>query len=121
VECKPPKGFTKPTITWIANDLHGYGSRNGFPFETVAAGILFFSLKNSDAKYVALGTAVGGASGASTIPPVNDAGTTRDAVLRVANDLLQKFNSACATASDLSFMCSKLGLPATTFPTPPPE
>jgi hypothetical protein len=120
VSCAPI-GFKAPTITWVSNDLKGYGSRNGFPFETVAAGSLVFLVKNTDAKYIALGSAIGGESGASTLPPVNDALTTHDAAGRIANDLTQKFNTACATADkNIQPMCAMLGLPQAHV-SPPPE
>jgi hypothetical protein len=118
VSCKPA-GFAKPTITWVSNDLNGYGSRNGFPFETVAAGVLVFAVKNTDAKYIALGSAIGGESGASTIPPVNDAVTQRDASKRVVNDFLEKLNASCASPSpNIAPMCAKLGLPQAKLPQP---
>lgn len=122
VSCKPV-GFAAPTITWVSNDIKGYGSRNGFPFETVAAGALVFLVKNTDAKYLALGSAIGGESGASTIPPVNDALTTHDAAARVANDLTQKFNLACGATADTNIqpMCALLGLPQAHIVAPPPE
>ena len=121
VACKPV-GFDKPTIAWVSNGLHGYGSRNGFPFETVAAGVLVVTIRNTDAKYIALGSAIGGESGASTIPPVNDALTSRDAALRVSNDLLQKLNKGCAASDPLiKSMCVQLGLPTTNLKTPPSD
>jgi hypothetical protein len=121
VSCAPV-GFKQPTITWVSNDLQGYGSRNGFPFETVAAGALVFLVKNTDTKYIALGSAIGGESGASTIPPVNDALTTRDAALRLANDLIIKLNAACGQKNaNILAMCQKLGLPRAKLPTPPNE
>ena len=121
VSCAPA-GFKTPTITWISNDLQGYGSRNGFPFETVASGALVFLLKNNDTKYLVLGSAIGGESGASTIPPVNDSLTTRDAAIRLANDLVNKLNIGCAEANaNIMPMCQKLGLPETKLPPPPPE
>ena len=118
VSCAPV-GFDKPTITWVSNDLRGYGSRNGVPFETIASGILAAALKNSDTKVLLLGTAVGGESGASTIPPVDDALTTHDAAGRIANDLVAKLNDAC-TKSDpaIHAMCVRLGLPRTALPNP---
>ncbi|HEY5340636.1 MAG TPA: hypothetical protein VIK27_06390 [Candidatus Aquilonibacter sp.] len=119
VSCKPA-GFKKPTITWVSNDLSGYGSRNGFPLETVASGILVFTVKNTDTKYLFLGTAIGGESGASTIPPVNDAKTTHDAADRVVNDLIQKLDIGCSTTdANILPMCQKLGLPQTTPSAPP--
>jgi len=121
VSCAP-LGFTKPTITWSTNDVNGYGSRNGFPFENIAAGVLVFTLKSTDAKYLVLGTAIGGESGASTIPPVNEAVTTRVAARKTVNSLLEKFNAVCVAADkNVQPMCTLLGLPATTLPTPPPE
>jgi len=114
-----PAGFPKPTITWVSNDLRGYGSRNGFPFETVAAAAIGVTIKNSDSKALFIGTAIGGESGASTIPPVNDALTTHDASTRIANDLVSKLNVACAqTNAGIRPMCVKLGLPRTTLPNP---
>lgn len=114
-----PTGFPKPTITWVSNDLKGYGSRNGFPFETVAAGAIGASIKNSDSKALFIGTAIGGESGASTIPPVNDAQTTHDASTRIANDLVAKLNVACGqTNPGIHAMCVKLGLPRTALPNP---
>ncbi len=119
VSCKPI-GFEKPTITWVSNDLSGYGSRNGFPLETVASGILVFAVKNTDTKYLFLGTAVGGESGASTIPPVNDAKTTRDAADRVVNDLVEKLGIGCAASNaNILPLCAKLGLPQPTPSAPP--
>jgi hypothetical protein len=121
VSCAP-LGFAKPTITWASNDINGYGSRNGFPFENIAAGVLVFTLKNTDAKYLALGSAIGGESGASTIPPVNEASTTRIAAGRAANSLVAKFNAVCMAADkNVQPMCAILGLPAATVPSPPPE
>jgi hypothetical protein len=121
VSCAP-LGFAKPTITWASNDVNGYGSRNGFPFENVAAGVLVFTLKNTDAKYLVLGTAIGGESGASTIPPVNEATTTRVAAGRVANSLLDKFNAVCgASDKNVQPMCALLGLPVVKLPPPPPQ
>lgn len=118
VSCAPT-GFPKPTITWVSNDLKGYGSRNGFPFETVAAAAVGFSIKNSDSKALFLGSAIGGESGASTIPPVNDALTTHDASARIANDLVARLNGACAKADPgIHPMCVKLGLPRTVLPNP---
>jgi hypothetical protein len=121
VSCKPA-GYEKPTIAWVANDVHGYGSRNGLPFENVAAGILALTVKSGDAKAIALGSAIGGDSGASTIPPVNDALTSRDAALRVANDLIQRLNAACSL-KDKSIlpMCAQLGLPSTNLKPPPSD
>jgi hypothetical protein len=118
VSCAPV-GFKNPTITWDQNDLTGYGSRNGIGFETVASGVLYFTLKNSDAKDIVLSTAIGGISGASTIPPVNDALTTRDAAVRLANDVLLKLNAACASADAYIVpMCRKMGLPQARLPAP---
>jgi hypothetical protein len=112
-------GFPKPTITWASNDLKGYGSRNGFPFETVAAGAIAASLKNPDTQALFLGTAIGGESGASTIPPVNDALTTHDAATRIANDLVAKLNDACSKNDpNVHAMCARLGLPRTALPNP---
>ncbi len=118
VSCAPT-GFPKPTITWVSNDLKGYGSRNGFPFETVAAGALAASVANTDTKFLFFGTAIGGESGASTIPPVNNALTTHDASERIVNDLVSKLNAAC-NASDAHIlpMCARLGLPRTALPNP---
>lgn len=119
VSCAPA-GFSKPTITWASNDINGYGSRNGFPFENIAAAVVVFSVKNTDAKYLALGTAIGGESGASTIPPVNDAVTTRAAASKVANSLVEKLNAGCAGADkNILPMCALLGLPAAKLPPPP--
>jgi len=88
----------------------------------VAAGVLFFSLTSTDAKYIALGSAIGGTSGASTIPPVSDALTTRDAALRVANDLLQKLNAGCGvTDASIKQMCTQMGLPSADLKPPPSE
>jgi hypothetical protein len=121
VSCAP-LGFQKPTITWSTNDVNGYGSRNGFPFENIAAGVLVFTLKNTDTKYLLLGTAIGGEQGASTIPPVNEASTTRVAATKAANSLVDKFNGVCAAADkNVLPMCALLGFPAATLPTPPPE
>lgn len=116
VSCKPT-GFEKPTITWVSNDVRGYGSRNGFPFETLAAIGLVFAVHNVDAKYIALGAAIGGEQGASTIPPVNDAGTTRIGANRTVNDLLEKLNASCATTNpNIKPMCARLGLPVSKLP-----
>jgi hypothetical protein len=112
-------GFKNPTITWNRDNLSGYGSRNGIGFETVVSGILYFALKNQSAKDILLSTAVGGISGASTIPPVNDALTERDAAERLANDVVLKLNAACASADQFILpMCQKMGLPKTKLPTP---
>jgi hypothetical protein len=121
VSCAPT-GFPKPTITWVSNDVNGYGSRNGFPFENIAAGVLVFTTHNTEAKYLALGTAIGGESGASTVPPVNDAATTRAAASRVANSLLDKLNAGCAAADkNIGPVCALLGLPQAKLAPPPPE
>lgn len=118
VSC-PSTGFKNPTITWDKNDLSGYGSRNGVGFETVVSGILYFALKNQSAKDILLSTAVGGISGASTVPPVNDALTTRDAAVRLANDVVLKLNSSCAAADQFILpMCQKMGLPKAKLPSP---
>jgi hypothetical protein len=120
VSCKPT-GHDTPTITWVSNDLHGYGSRNGIAFETVTATTLAFALPNTDAKSIALGVAFGGASGASTIPPVNDSLTTHDAAARVVDDLMRSLNDGCSTSNpDIKPMCAKLGLPGP-LPTPHTE
>ncbi|HKE37844.1 MAG TPA: hypothetical protein VKB39_10430 [Candidatus Baltobacteraceae bacterium] len=121
VSCAPV-GFEKPTITWVSNDLKGYGSRNGVPFETVASGVLAATLQNSDTKILFFGTAIGGETGASTIPPVSDALTTHDAANRIANDLLSKLNAACGTIdTNIHPMCLRLGLPRPTLPPPPKD
>lgn len=118
VSCAPV-GFPKPTITWVSNDIKGYGSRNGFPFETVAAGAIAATIKNSDTQALYLGTAIGGESGASTIPPVNDALTRHDAAERIANDLVARLNEACGkTNPGIHPMCARLGLPRATLPKP---
>jgi hypothetical protein len=118
VSCAPT-GFPKPTITWVSNDLKGYGSRNGFPFETVAAAAVAATIHNSDTQALYLGTAIGGESGASTIPPVNGALTTHDASQRIANDLVSKLNEACNTSDPhIHQMCARLGLPRTALPNP---
>lgn len=112
-------GFPKPTITWVSNDVKGYGSRNGFPFETVAAGVASATIQNSDSKFLFLGTAIGGEQSASTIPPVSDALTTHDAAQRIANDLVSKLNDACAKSDpNIHPMCARLGLPRSTLPNP---
>jgi hypothetical protein len=121
VSCKPA-GFSAPTITWVSNDVQGYGSRNGFPFENLAAGALIFLVHNTDAKYIALGSAIGGESGASTIPSVNDATTTHDAAARVVNDLANKLRAGCASADkNIQPMCALLGLPQATVAAPPKQ
>lgn len=118
VSCAPT-GYPKPTITWVSNDLKGYGSRNGFPFETVAAGGIAASIKNPDTQALFLGTAIGGETGASTIPPVNGALTTHDASQRIANDLVSKLNDACVKSeTSIRLMCARLGLPKTALPNP---
>lgn len=118
VSCAPA-GFSKPTITWVYNDLKGYGSRNGFPFETVAAGAVAATIKNSDTQALYLGAAIGGETGASTIPPVNGALTTHDASERIANDLVSKLNDACnARDPHIHAMCARLGLPRAALPNP---
>ena len=118
VSCAPA-GFVKPTITWASNDLKGYGSRNGIPFETVASGVLAATLQNSDTKILFFGTAIGGEQGASTIPPVSDALTTHDAANRIANDLVARLNETCAKSDpSVKPMCLLLGLPRTTLPNP---
>lgn len=118
VSCAPA-GFEKPTITWVSNDIKGYGSRNGVPFETVASGVLAATLHNTDTKILFFGTAIGGEQGASTIPPVSDALTTHDAAARIANDLVARLNEACAKSTpNIHQMCVYLGLPRTTLPNP---
>lgn len=118
VSCAPT-GYPKPTITWVSNDLKGYGSRNGFPFETVASGVIAATSVNTDTKFLFFGTAIGGESGASTIPPVNGALTTHDASERIANDLVSKLNEACGqTNPGIHLMCAKLGLPRAALPNP---
>jgi hypothetical protein len=119
VSCKSA-GFAKPTITWVSNDLSGYGSRNGFPFETVVSGVLIFTIKDINTKYLLTGTALAGESSASNIPPVNDATTTRDAADRIVNDLLDKLTIGCAQANpNILPMCGKLGLPQAVASPPP--
>jgi hypothetical protein len=116
VACKPA-GFEKPTIAWVRNNLNGYGSRNGVPFETVAAGALAATLTNTDAKTILVGAAIGGITGASTIPPVDDSLTSHDAAVRVVNDLVTKLNAACGTNdANIHPMCVLLGLPAQKLP-----
>ncbi len=112
VSCKAA-GFRKPTITWISGDLTGYGSRNGLRLETTAAGILAFNPHNTSAvDFAALAFASG--QGASDLPPVNDATTTRDALDRVVNELFTQLTDGCAAATtSMQLMCAKLGLGAT--------
>ena len=111
VSCAPV-GFPKPTITWVSNDLKGYGSRNGFRFETTTGLVLLFTLQNTDAKYLALDAALGAGEGASTFPAVNDAKAARDAAMRVTHDLVEKLNASCASADpNIRALCSRLGLP----------
>jgi hypothetical protein len=110
VSCKPT-GFVRPTITWVSNDVNGYGSRNGIAFETAASAALIFAIKDINTKYLLTGVALGGEQSASNIPPVNDALTTRDAAARVVNDLVEKLSAGCAQANpNIAPMCGRLGL-----------
>ncbi len=111
VSCKAA-GFKKPTITWISDDLTGYGSRNGLRLETTFAGILAANPHSSVAvDYASIGLAIG--SNASTLPTVNDATTSLDAVDRVVNDLFAELAAGCASTNlSMQPMCAKLGLAA---------
>ena len=113
ISCEPA-GFEKPTITWVANDLNGYGSRNGVLLETASAGALVFLLQGADAKYIALASAFGGQSNPSTVPTVNDPVTARSAVERIVNDLVRKLSLSCASprSADIAPVCARLGLAA---------
>ncbi len=89
-------GFKKPTITWISGNLTGYGSRNGVRVETVAASVLALNPHDINAVDFAA-FALASPNGASPIPPVNDATTTRDALDRVINQLMNDLNAGCAS------------------------
>jgi hypothetical protein len=120
VSCAP-LGFENPTITWVSNDVNGYGSRNGVAFENLAAAAVLIFSRSSEAKAVAVGVAVGGESGASAIPPVNESLSTRDAAIRVAGDLIDKLNASCAGPHNETIwpICAKLGLPQAKVQAPP--
>jgi hypothetical protein len=111
VSCKAA-GFKKPTITWISDDLTGYGSRNGLRVETTTAGLFAVNPHSAVAvDYASIGLAVG--SNASTIPPVNDATTANDALGHVVNELFLELTAGCAAPSmSMQPMCAKLGLAA---------
>ncbi len=113
-------GFKKPTITWISGNLTGYGSRNGVRVETVAASVLALNPHDINAVDFAA-FALASPNGASPIPPVNDATTTRDALDRVINQLMNDLNVGCASENaNVRPMCAKLGLPMTSSNAPAP-
>lgn len=130
VSCRP-LGFETPTITWSSNDVNGYGARNGFPLETIAAaGILTVSNNNSNARGVALGTLIGNLGSTNAIPTINESDEVRDASRRAANDLIQKLVATCkqpadylghrlASVASLQPVCTRLGIP-NTLPILPP-
>lgn len=106
-------GFKKPTITWISNDLSGYGSRNGVRVETIASSILALNPRDINAVDFAA-FALASPSGASPVPPISDALTTSDALKRLVNQLLNDLNAGCDSANaNVRPMCAKLGLPMT--------
>jgi hypothetical protein len=135
VSCAP-LGYWAPTITWNSNGLNGYGSRNGFPLETIAAaGILGLSSSNTTGRSVAFGTLIGNLGSTNALPTINESDEIRDGSRRIANDLVQKFALACkqpptyqgrviAAAGAIEPMCARLGiattLPALPSPTPAP-
>lgn len=119
VSCTPI-GFTIPTITWVSNDINGYGSRNGFPVEVGAATALYFgSGPSGNAKSLALGASLSVFESTTGVPPVDAVDSMHSAALRAANDLIQKFAASCQTGNvDIEPLCAKLGL--TPHPKPSP-